>query len=358
MKESHQVKYLGDVIHEDGRPRATILERVNRGWAICGQIFGFLKDIPIGNLRVQIGLELRKSWLINGILYNSEIWHGLKETDIANFIIIDQYLIRGLLNSHSKTPIEHLYLETSALPIKYIIMSRRLIYLKEILDRPDTEIVKKIYRCQQANPVPGDWSQLISHDLLNINLIINENCIQSLSVPDYKKLVKTSVRSAAFDELEALKESHIKVQNNTYTNMNNPQGYITSKSMTNRQISILFALRSHSLRGIKENFRKMYLETTLCPICERFSDNQYHTLRCQVLLDIRPLEEDVHYDDIYGTTQQQEQLVKVYEIYLGLRDELLDDASQQSLPGLHTGPRRQLTRAERTRISCSNSGIQ
>ena len=47
MKESPQVKYLGDVIHEYGRPRTTISERVNRGWAICGQIFGFLKDIPI-----------------------------------------------------------------------------------------------------------------------------------------------------------------------------------------------------------------------------------------------------------------------------------------------------------------------
>ena len=328
MKESHQVKYLGDVIHEDGRPRATILERVNRGWAICGQIFGFLKDIPIGNLRVQIGLELRKSWLINGIFYNSEVWYGLNDSDMANFVIIDQYLIRGLMNSHSKTPIEHLYLETAALPIKYIILSRRLIYLKEILDRPDTELVKKIYRCQQANPVPGDWSQLIAKDFQDINLNISENSIESLSVSEYKKLVKTQARSTAFDELEALKDSHSKVELNKYINMNNPQGYITSESMTNKQISILFALRSHSLRGIKENFKKMYLENTLCPICERFSDSQYHTLKCQVPLHIRPLEEDVDYNPIYGTTQQQEQLVKVYKIYLGLRDELLDDISQ------------------------------
>ena len=71
--------------------------------------------IPIGNLRVQIGLELRKSWLINGILYNSEVWHGMKDSDIASFVIIDQYLIRGLLNSHSEAPIEHLNLETAKL---------------------------------------------------------------------------------------------------------------------------------------------------------------------------------------------------------------------------------------------------
>ena len=58
MKESHQVKYLGDVFHEDGRPRTTILERVNRGWAIYGQIFGFPNDTPIGDMRVKIGIEL------------------------------------------------------------------------------------------------------------------------------------------------------------------------------------------------------------------------------------------------------------------------------------------------------------
>ena len=190
MKESQQVKYLGDIIHSDGRPRATIVERINRGWAICGQIFGLLKDIPIGNLRVQIGLELRQAWLLNGILFNSEIWYGLKDSDIASFVQIDQYLIRGLLNAHSKTPLEHLYLETGTLPVKYIIISRRLIYLKEILDRPETEIIKKVYRCQQANPDPGDWCQSIEQDLKDINLNMTEENIENMSAINYKKLVR------------------------------------------------------------------------------------------------------------------------------------------------------------------------
>ena len=63
----------------------------------------------------------------------------MKDTDIASFVIIDQYLIRGLLYSHAKTPLEHLYLEIGALPVKYIIISRRLIYLKEIIDRPNVK---------------------------------------------------------------------------------------------------------------------------------------------------------------------------------------------------------------------------
>ena len=44
----------------------------------------------------------------------------------------------------------------------------------------------------------------------------------------------------------------------------------------------------------------MYLENTLCHICQRFSDSQYHTLMCQVLLELE-LEEDVHYDHVQPT---------------------------------------------------------
>ena len=114
MKEAHEVKYLGDVLDTHGNTKATITERLNRGYAICGQIFALLRDIPLGSLRVQIGLELRKAWLVNGILFNSEVWHCVQENYIAPFVEIDKYLLKGLLTAHAKTPIEHIYLETAA----------------------------------------------------------------------------------------------------------------------------------------------------------------------------------------------------------------------------------------------------
>ena len=101
----------------------------------------------------------------------------------------------------------------------------------------------------------------------------------------------------------------------------------------------------------------MYLQNTLCPLCERLSGSQFHILQCQVLKDIRPMEENIEYNHIYGTTQQQEQLVKVYEIYLGVRDELLEDPSQQSIPGLYTGPQQKQARTKRTQTSRGNRGI-
>ena len=274
--------------------------------------------------------------MVNGILYNSEVWHSISENDIAPFVEIDKYLLKGLLSAHAKTPLEHIYLETAAIPIPFIITTRRLVYLKHILDRPDEELTKKIYRCQSEKPTPGDWCMLLKSDLELLQLTIDE---------DYKELIKSKARQAAFKLLERTKYTHNKVNKNTYVNMDKPQGYIIDKSITNTQCSILFALRSHCLRGIRENFKQLYSQNTLCPICERSIDTQSHILDCQVLQDILPLTENVSYTDIYGTTQSQIKLVRIYEQYIMLRDEILEDTDPQvSLPVLYTGPKRHQAR--------------
>ena len=109
------------------------------------------------------------------------------------------------------------------------------------MDRPDTELTKKIYRCQKVKPSPGDWCKLVDEDFLEIGLNISEDFIENISMLDYKALIKSKVREAAFKSLEATKATHSKVNQNEYSNMDYPQGYLVHKSITNTQSSILFA---------------------------------------------------------------------------------------------------------------------
>ena len=97
MKQAQEVKYLGDYINESGKPKSTICQRISRGYAIVSQIFALLGDLPVGNLRVQIGLTLRHAWLINGILFNSEAWHSITNEQINQLVDIDKYLLLGLV---------------------------------------------------------------------------------------------------------------------------------------------------------------------------------------------------------------------------------------------------------------------
>ena len=291
-------------------------------------------------------------------MFNSEVWHSLTESDIEEFVEVDKYLLKGLISAHDKTPVEHLYLETAALPIPYILTSRRIIYLKNILDREDEEITKKIYKCQVNNPVPGDWCELVSQDFNKIEMHISEKLIEEMPLPVFKKLVKSYVRNSAFKYLEGLKDSHNKVKENKYKHFSSPQEYITSKELSNTQISILFSLRSRSIRGIKENFKNMHKDNTLCPICERFSDSQEHLLQCQVLQNIYSIAPEIKYSHIYGTIEQQKSITEAYETYLSMRDDILGDTySSTSLPGLYTGPQRHQARTDRDSARSSTGDI-
>ena len=55
---------------------------------------------------MEIGLKLRQVMLMNGILYNSEAWHSISETEIRLLEKVDEYLLRALVKAHPKTPLE------------------------------------------------------------------------------------------------------------------------------------------------------------------------------------------------------------------------------------------------------------
>ena len=59
-----------------------------------------------------VGITMRQAMLLNGILSNSEAWHGISEKDISPLEKGDEVLLRGILSPHPKIPLEVLYLET------------------------------------------------------------------------------------------------------------------------------------------------------------------------------------------------------------------------------------------------------
>ena len=85
MKCSEKEKYLGDFINKDGKQHATIVDRISKGYGIVANIITLISEIQLGHREIEIGLELRQAWLLNGILYNSEIWQ--KQTVFAGWKI-------------------------------------------------------------------------------------------------------------------------------------------------------------------------------------------------------------------------------------------------------------------------------
>ena len=67
-----------------------------------------------------------------------------------------------------------LYLETGAIPIKFIIKQRRLSYLHHILTRKDNELIKKVYMAQKRKSVNNDWVLTVKKDIDKIKLNLSD----------------------------------------------------------------------------------------------------------------------------------------------------------------------------------------
>jgi hypothetical protein len=270
--------------------------------------------------------------LLNGILYNSEAWHGVTMKQIATLEAIDEALLRGILKAHSKTPKEFLYLELGALPIKWIMAQRRINYLKQIMLREDNELLKKVLIAQKNSPSKGDFVTIVEKDLKSLNLTYEQVTSSQISKIQLKKLLRQYATNAAFKELTKKLEKHTKVKDIKYERLEMQQ-YLKSENLTSEETHVLAAVRSKCVRNVKMNFRKMYKDNVNCPLeCNKVSpeiDDQNHILTCTVLNPV--VQHETVLGDVFEEGVEQETSAKVFSILIRQRKRLLD--KKHNLPG-------------------------
>jgi len=339
MHKEESVKYLGDILHKNGKAKANIKERQLKAHAIVAEISAILSEIPLGKYRIQVGLQLRQAMFLNGVLFNSEVWPKLVATEITDLEKIDQRLLRTICKAHSKTPIEFLYLETGCMPLRYVISSRRIMYLYHILRREDKELVRRVFDAQKKSPTKGDFVELVTEDLIKIEE--SEDSIKVLSKGELKKVVKTKMSEIVLLDLQDKQKNHSKIKNIQYKDLK-LQEYMASPQMTNTMVETMVALRSSMVRGVKQNFVSSSVRTK-CPLqCrDTIQDTQRHMLECPALLARLSVAEEkesmsVKYDDIFSGLEDQAKVISILMRLLEIRDGILE---QEDLPvGLITGP--------------------
>ena len=90
-------------------------------------------------------------------------------------------------------------MESGAIPIRFIIAPRRLIFHHNILIIDENELIKRIYKEQKRNPCKGDFVELIEEDFKNAKIVLNDDEIQCIKASTYKQYIKKCIRNAAFE---------------------------------------------------------------------------------------------------------------------------------------------------------------
>ena len=329
MKKATECSYLGDILSVTGSVEATIEKRRQKGIGISSQISGMINGLSLGHYYFKIAFIFRETMLLNGMLTNLEVWHPVSSNHLEVLDRIDANFLRKIMKSHSKTPKEALYLETGLLPIKYVAMQRRLMYLHHILKRPQHELIRKVYETQKSLPTKNDWYQQISEDRNKLGLSISDEEMSTMSKDGFKELLVKAVRSLALNclNITATRNENSKCRNLIKTELVK-ENYLVDRRFSRSESELLFALRTRMVKGIKTNFSSQYANNLTCELCSAHPDSQELLLSCATLRKNINIPDNIEYEDLFRSVDKQLAIVKVYKQLLREREILQSDRSQ------------------------------
>lgn len=286
-----------------------------KGVGITNQIISFLNEVFFGPYYFQVAVMLRSSQLLNSILLNSESWYNLTSSDIQELESVDNMLLRQILESGKSTPVSILHLELGTIPIRFVIKSRRLMFLQYILKQDKDSLLHKFFSTQSNYPQRGDWVLQIIQDLNEVNLNLTFSEISEMSKYAFKSLVNKAIKQLAFNWLLSEKNrprsSTLPKGSELNYNQLRLQDYLLPNSMKIKQCKLLFSLRARMVH-VRCNFKNSYADLT-CPICKdpTHQDTQFHILQCKQLLENENIlvGNKIPYSDLFSKDVKKQSVV-------------------------------------------------
>ena len=320
MESKESEKYLGDLISADGKNLRNIKSRVAKGTGIVSKIITMLEGIPFGRFYYQVGIILRNSLLVSSLLCNSESWYHVTNSELELLESVDLSFLRKLLKAPRATPKEMIYLELGCVPLRELIIKRRVLFLHYILNESENSIILRFFNAQLKKRKPKDWITTVLRDLQDLGIEQTMNEIKELKKNKLKRIMNKAIMNKAFERLMKLKESHSKVRNLAFSNLKMQNYFKPSRVVISKNdIETIFKLRS-KVSDVKLNFKGKY-ENLECRSCKIEEESQEHAYEC---IEIRKKRENktkmIEFEKIYGeNAKNQAEIAKIFREMLEIR---------------------------------------
>ena len=245
---------------------SNIEKRVKKGYEKIKQIFNYLDDICFGKFHFVVANIFRETLFLSSLLLNSEAWYSIDKKSIEELEKVDNILLKKILELPSSTPAAFVHLELGTLPIRYVIMTRRLLFLQYILKEKGDSLIHSFLVAQMEDTKKGDWWETVQNDIMEIELNLSLSEIKMMSAESFKDLVKTNISKAALLWLNMEKQRSKKTGNIQYSDLK-LQEYFKSDNLIIKQMKLLTHLRGRMVK-VRANYSRMY-DTIFCLLCEQ-----------------------------------------------------------------------------------------
>ena len=328
LEKTENEKYLGDIISNDGTNTKNILARKGKGLGVVNQVMSKLEGTVFGPFFFEVGLILRSSNLLNGVLTNAEAWYNIKPSEIDQLEMVDESLMKRFLEAGNCCPSEMLYLETGTMPMRFVFRIRRLMYLHYLLNESENSLVNQVLLHQMKNPSKNDWINQVKNDFKVLAISLDTDEIKELSEEGFRSFVKEKSSEKALEYLNKLKAKHSKVLHIEHTRLE-VQPYLCPENVIDVQMcKFIFQARARML-PLRSNFKGKYRKDDWnCELGCNSEDNQQHLLECPKLEDRSLTSSNTpNYQDLFSShLERQLQVAMILKERMKRRNALMKQA--------------------------------
>jgi hypothetical protein len=201
MKEVSDKKYLGDIISHDGKNQKNIKDKTNKSMGNINKIVTTLTERPYGKYHFKAYRMMREGLLLAGLLTNAESWINMTKKDIEELEKPDLILMRNVLSVTGNPSKVFMMLELGIIPVRFVIMKKRMQFLHYILNESTESMIRKVYDTLKQDYRNGDFVSQTNSDRITLDINLDDSEIKSFSKGMWKNVIDKKIKSAAFEYL-------------------------------------------------------------------------------------------------------------------------------------------------------------
>ena len=240
-----------------------------------------MNERPYGKHFFKAAKLMREAILINGLLSNSESWINVSKKDLEDLERPDMLLQRKILTTTGNPSKCFIQLELGIIPVKFVIMQKRLNFLHYILHEDIDSMIRQVFVTQRGDSKKGDFKDLTDKDRISLDIEYTDNDIEGITKQSWTKYVKNKIEVAAFNELSNENSTKEKTKSIQFEDMKISK-YLELNMRTSLS-RLIFSVRSKTI-DIKE-YQSWKYENDKCVRCHTFTETMSHFVTCSSYLN-------------------------------------------------------------------------
>ena len=237
IEKVNQAKYLGFIISNQSNNQPNIREQKIKSIGTIRKILDRLQCLNLQQYYFECAIILKNVMLRTSILYASETYYNLTETELRQIERNEESFLRQIFATPRSCPIVQLYLETGQYPARFEIIRLKLLFLKYILSQNENTTIYKFLQLQLEKPtIKGEWASSCLADLHRLKIKLSLNEIKVMKIIKYKSLLKKKIREESLSYLLCIRKfkgheiEYLSLQMSDYLL---PNTFITKKEINN-----------------------------------------------------------------------------------------------------------------------------